>query len=96
MGVPYLLAQTCSYGCGILNSYFFNKYWTFGVAGIRTDELVKFLILNLSALVVSLLLVYSFHTSLHIPLLPAKILATALTMVISFLGSRVWVFRAGI
>jgi putative flippase GtrA len=93
IGMTYLLAQTCSYGCGIVNSYLFNKHWTFGLTGIRAAELVRFVAVNLSALAVSVLLVYLFHAPLRLPLLAAKAVATLLTMLISFCGSKFWVFK---
>ncbi len=94
LGMPYLLAQTCSYGSGIVNSYIFNKYWTFGVTGIRTAELLRFATVNLASLIISILLVFLFHSLLQLPLLYAKIAATLLTMMISFSGNRLWVFKS--
>ncbi|MBT1072181.1 GtrA family protein [Pelotalea chapellei] len=93
MGVAYLLAQIFSYGCGIINSYFFNKYWTFRTAEITAAEVARFITINLSALAISVLLVYLFHSQLHVPLLPAKVVATVFTMLISFCGTRLWVFK---
>ncbi|WP_203978826.1 GtrA family protein [Geobacter sp. SVR] len=92
-GMTYLLAQACSYGCGIVNSYMLNKYWTFGVTGTRVSELFRFVTVNLSALAASVLLVYLFHSPLRLPLVHAKVAATLLTMTISFCGSKFWVFR---
>lgn len=94
LGLPYLLAQTCSYSCGIANSYLFNKYWTFGTAGIRAGELARFAAINLAGLGASVLLVYLFHSLLLFPLFSAKTAATLLTMLMSFFGNRLWVFRA--
>lgn len=93
MGVTYLIAQTCSYSCGIANSYFFNKYWTFRVVGITTAEVLRFAVISLTALAVSVLLVYLFHSLLHLSLLSAKTAATLITMLISFCGTKFWVFK---
>jgi putative flippase GtrA len=95
-GMTWLAAQTCSYGCGIVNSYLFNKHWTFGLTGIRASELARFAAVNLSALAVSVLLVYLFHARLRLPLMPAKAAATLLTMLISFCGSKFWVFKQAV
>lgn len=91
--MPYLLAQICSYSCGIANSYVCNKYWTFGVTGSNPGEMVKFATLNLLALALSVLLVFLCHSLLQMRLVPAKIVATLLTMLISFFGNRLWVFK---
>ncbi|ACM18690.1 membrane protein, GtrA superfamily [Geotalea daltonii FRC-32] len=93
LGMPYLLAQTCSYSCGIANSYFFNKYWTFGMTGIKSAEMLRFAMVSLTALGISVLLVYLFHSTLNFSLLTSKIAATILTMLFSFFGSRQLVFR---
>jgi putative flippase GtrA len=34
-GVHLLAAQTAGYGCGIVNSYLWNKYWTFRRGGVN-------------------------------------------------------------
>ena len=92
-GMPYMLAQTCSYGCGIVNSYICNKFWTFRVAGISAAEMIRFAAINVTALGVSVLLVYLFHSVLNLALVPAKIAATFLTMLLNFFGNRLWVFK---
>lgn len=96
VGITYLIAQTCSYSCGIINSYFFNKYWTFRATGITAAEIIRFAAINLVALTVSVLLVYIFHSLLHFALLPAKIAATILTMLIGFCGTKLWVFKVDV
>jgi putative flippase GtrA len=93
LGLPYLPAQTCSYACGIANSYLCNKFWTFGTSGPRAGELVRFVTVNLAGLGLSLMLVYLFHGLLSLSLFPAKAAATFFTMVVTFLGNKLWVFR---
>lgn len=94
-GVGYLAAQICSYGCGTINSYLFNKYWTFGKTGTTLAEIARFLAVNLSALLLSVLLLHLLHTRAGIGLAPAKIAATLLTMLVGFFGTRFWVFPVG-
>lgn len=93
LGMPYLLAQSCSYGCGIANSYLCNKHWTFGLGGIKAMELLRFALVNLVVLGISVLLIYLFHSFLHFSLLAAKAAATMVTMLVNFSASRIWVFR---
>lgn len=95
-GITYLVAQICSYSCGIINSYFFNKYWTFRATCITAAEITRFAAINLVALTMSVLLVYIFHSLLHLALLPAKIAATLLTMLIGFCGTKLWVFKVDV
>jgi len=35
-GLSVLLAQWLAYGCGVLNSYLWNRRWTFRVKGKRS------------------------------------------------------------
>lgn len=43
LNVPYLLAQVCSYTAGILNSYIWNRTWTFRVKEkVRGQEIIRF------------------------------------------------------
>ncbi|WP_243374159.1 GtrA family protein [Geotalea sp. SG265] len=93
LGLPYLPAQACSYACGIVNSYLCNKYWTFGTPGLKAGEMMRFVTVNLAGLGISLLLVYLFHGLLGLTLFPAKTAATFFTMLLSFFGNRLWVFR---
>lgn len=92
VGTGYLAAQICSYGCGTINSYLFNKYWTFGKAGITLAEIVRFAAVNLTALLLSVLLLHLLHSHAGLGLAPAKIAATLLTMLVGFFGTRFWVF----
>jgi putative flippase GtrA len=93
-GVNVYLSQVLGYSAGILNSYTFNRSWTF-----RTEErffsstLARFLALNLSMLLFSTGILYLAINLGGLPKIPAKITATGVTMVVNFLVSRFWVFR---
>jgi putative flippase GtrA len=102
-GMHYLAAQPLSYGAGTLNSYIVNKLWTFRVrsspsAGSRYKhgikaEFIRFLLLNLATLLLSITLLYLLKDGLGIQALAAKLLVTAVTVVVNYAGSKLWVFR---
>lgn len=94
LAMPYLYAQTCSYGCGVANSYIMNKYWTFQTAGRNMTEMVRFIAVNLISLAGSVLFIYLLHALLGLPLMPAKVGATLVIMAAGFLGNKLWVFKA--
>ncbi len=93
LGVDVYLSQVISYSCGVLNSYVFNRSWTFkSQSRFFSPTLVRFLVLNLVMLAVStgllaLLMQFGFGKLL------AKAGSVAVTMVLSFVVNRLWVFR---
>jgi putative flippase GtrA len=89
-----IIAQCISYGIGILNSYFFNKYWTFTQKNkVQPKQVVRFLTLNGFGLLLSLGLLTLFTDQLHYKVQLAKLLATIGTMLFNFAGNKLWVFR---
>jgi putative flippase GtrA len=94
LGVHYLAAQCISYTAGMLNSYFCNKYWTFGRSTPYSGRVfVRVVLLNIAMLAVSLTLLYAFREGLHI--LYSKLIVTALVTLLNFAGNKLWVFKAG-
>ncbi|ATH95104.1 membrane protein [Bacillus glycinifermentans] len=93
LNVPYLLAQVCSYTAGILNSYIWNRTWTFRVKEkVRGQEIIRFLIINLAASGITFLLLYGLQKA-GLSLVSSKVTATVGGMVINFIGNRLWVFQ---
>jgi putative flippase GtrA len=92
-GVPYLLAQVLSYSAGVINSFFFNRKWTFQVTRkTNVTEIAKFIILNGISLLVSSSLLFILHDANHQNLWLAKIAATGVGIAVNFIGSILWVF----
>lgn len=97
-GLVYTLAQVISYSAGTANSFVLNKKVTFrdsnrGVKeGFDRMQLLKFIILNLIVLGISLLLMHLLTDKLGVQVLISKVLVTFVTVIINFFGSRKWVF----
>ena len=92
--VFYALAQVISYSCGMTNSYFLNKFWTFqSKEAIRLAEVVKFVVVNLLSLGVSLVLLYLVRGRGNWGVVESKVLATLGSLLVNFLGNKFWVFR---
>lgn len=96
-GVPALAAQAVSYGCGVLNSYWWNGRWTFRDADRREggSELVRFIIINLLVLAGSTFLLFLLNSVLGWSLWISKTATTMVGMLINYMASRYWVFAAG-
>ncbi|MFF2909587.1 GtrA family protein [Paenibacillus sp. NPDC057934] len=98
LGMMYGLAQVFSYSAGTANSFILNKKVTFrdsnrsGKNGFDRIQLLKFIILNLAVLGISLLLMQVLTDRFGVQVLLSKVLVTFVTVVINFFGSRKWVF----
>ncbi|OBZ10395.1 hypothetical protein A8L34_17450 [Bacillus sp. FJAT-27264] len=98
LGMMYGLAQVFSYSAGTANSFILNKKVTFrdsnrsGENGFDRIQLLKFIILNLTVLGISLLLMQVLTERFGVQVLLSKVLVTFVTVVINFFGSRKWVF----
>lgn len=94
LGLNVYLSQVISYSAGMLNSYVFNRSWTFQAKDrFFSPALVRFVALNLVMLLVSTGLLWFFFDFWGMPKLIAKVLATGFTLVLSFGANRLWVFR---
>lgn len=98
LGLVYTLAQVISYSAGTANSFILNKKVTFRDSdrgnkdSFDRMQLLKFIVLNLIVLGISLLLMHLLTDKLGIQVLVSKVLVTFVTVIINFFGSRKWVF----
>ncbi|MDQ0244134.1 putative flippase GtrA [Bacillus fengqiuensis] len=93
-GIPYLFAQGCSYAAGMVNSYVWNRVWTFQVkkrADIR--EMMRFVIVNIGASGMTFLLLYILQEGEGWSIYSSKMAATIGGILITFIASRFWVFQ---
>lgn len=98
LGMVYTLAQVLSYSAGTANSFILNKKVTFRDSNRGNKEafdriqLLKFIVLNLTVLGISLLFMHLLTDKLGVQVLISKVLVTFITVIINFFGSRKWVF----
>jgi putative flippase GtrA len=91
--VPLLIAQCISYACGVLNSFIMNRTWTFQHRGQYTRQLIKFIAVNLLTLLITYGLLVFFNRYVGWTMLFSKLIATGMSLIVNFAGSRLWVFR---
>ncbi len=99
--IPTLLSyNVLAYGMGAVNSFLFNKYWTFGQKQRTTSrELVRFTVTTLCGIAWSSLILW-LASLFFLPLLvnrtvwanASKVVAIGGTALISYLAMRLWVF----
>ncbi|WP_282935704.1 GtrA family protein [Paenibacillus sp. RC67] len=94
LGTHYLIAQCISFLCGVLNSYTFNRSWTFQQKGkVDKREFTKFFMLNLVVLLFTSWVLSILYTEASLPLLICKLASAVSGAFLNFAGSRLWVFR---
>lgn len=72
LGFVLIVANSISFGCGLLVSYVFNRMWVFKSSGRRHTEFLSYVTLALVNLVASNLLVYAEVKALMIAVVAAK------------------------
>jgi putative flippase GtrA len=95
-----LAYNSLAYSVGAINSFLFNKYWTFGQKQRTTRaELARFTLITICGISWSSAILWLASRALHSFLFNAtvwanvsKLLAIAGTALISYLGMRLWVF----
>ncbi|WP_342481028.1 GtrA family protein [Paenibacillus sp. FSL L8-0340] len=98
LGMMNTPAQIISYSAGTANSFFWNKKVTFKDKSQTSKDsfdrmqLVRFIILNLVVLGISVLLMHLLTDKFEVQVLISKVLVTFVTVIINFFGSRKWVF----
>lgn len=93
LGIPYVAAQVVSYSCGTANSYLLNKIWTFRSCGLSYAEIVRFVVVNLASLGISVVALALLHDTAGLGLAASKGIATVCALAVNFLGNKLWVFR---
>lgn len=94
-GINYIVSQIVSYSSGILNSFIFNKYWTFNNRKTNkktTKEFIQFITVNMASLSSSLIGLSILMKDNSTNSLFAKLISMLLAQVVNFLGYRFWVF----
>jgi putative flippase GtrA len=95
-----LLFNSLAYGIGAVNSFFLNKYWTFGSRQQTTwNEVKRFILTTLLGIVCNDILIWlagnlflSFISNAALATNASKVLAITGTVFVSYLGMRLWVF----
>jgi len=96
LGGDPLTGQVLGYCAGFANSFIMNKLWTFESKKSKIGthvQLVKFALVNLASLVLSLIGMKILNGNLEINKYYAKVAVTALTQIVNYLGYKIWVFK---
>lgn len=92
LGVGPKIAMTGMFLVGTLQTFFFNKRWTFGHSGGSQKALVKYFVVYACAYVVNLLVLFVFVDRLGYPHQVVQGLMILFLAVFIFLLQKFWVF----
>ena len=93
-GMDPVVSHVISYSSAVVNSYFLNRSWTFRRKEKgNTVEFARFAFINLISLGVSTLAMYLLEEQAGLEIYISKVGATACSMVVNFIGSKLIVFR---
>ena len=106
MGIPFslnaqklatptqvLIATLSGYTAGGINSYFWNKFFTFEVKGKSASEVVRFFILFVAQVALSFALKELFIEAFGINTFISAVITTLITMLLSYFGQTTFAFR---
>ena len=89
-----VFAKGLSYGIGVLNSFYWNKSWTFKSAERTTPKaIISFLLANLVGLGINAAAMHICLNLIGLPELLGLILATGVAFVWNFVVSKLLIFR---
>lgn len=95
VGAGYTTSQILGYGFGIINSFIFNKKWTFQNHKSNKKilyEIFQFIIVNLISLIVTVIVMNLLVKNLNINVYVAKVMVTLTAQIINFLAYKFLVF----
>ncbi|AKM82166.1 TPA: GtrA family protein [Candidatus Berkelbacteria bacterium] len=94
LGIYYIVAKGVSFLVSVINSYTWNRRWTFKSANEqKTQEFGKFLIVSTVGFGLNLSIMYLTVSVLRIFDFYGLLIATAVVMVWNFSANKFWVFK---
>jgi putative flippase GtrA len=91
-GMVTIWAQMLSFGAGLINSYLWNRRWTFQVKRRhKAGEIIRFLGVNLLSFIAAtgvLLSLEQWGTGS----VAAKLVSISISLAVNYAGYRIWVF----
>ena len=88
------LANLFGYSAGIINSFIWNKFWTFQVKHETAAQFGRFLALNFSCLILSSGALFFFTDYLGWPYLLVWFVTMGIVTLVNFFISKMWVFAS--
>ena len=93
MNINLFVSSTAGYMVGLINSFLFNKFWTFKCPQkINFNQSVRFVLVYALALGVNLLTLYFLYYKIGMDKYWAQLFAIFISLTVSFIGCHTLVF----
>ncbi|HOV08860.1 MAG TPA: GtrA family protein [Spirochaetota bacterium] len=92
MKLHYLSATSIAYILATINSFVFNRSWTFESYGDTNRKFVKFFIVNILSIIVNSLSMFVLVDLIHLHPWLSQFITICFTMCVNYLGNRFWTF----
>ncbi|MDR2975906.1 MAG: GtrA family protein [Streptococcaceae bacterium] len=93
LGINYLIANTISTIVGVINSYFWNKFYTFQSPKRSASEIVRFVSVYLVSFLIGTLFIYYLVDQFGVNKYVVGVLNLFVTTAISYFGHKYFSFR---
>jgi dolichol-phosphate mannosyltransferase len=95
IGLNYLVAAVLAFLVALTNNFVWNRHWTFDArAGHAGFQAFRFFVVSLSAFALNLVVLYLLVEGAGLGKVPAQAIAIVLATPVSFIGNKLWSFRA--
>jgi len=94
MQIPYLIANTLSTICGVIHSYFWNRYFTFKSKQKAWKEITKFITVYGISYMMSICFLFILVKKLGINPYVSGVFNVGITTIISWFGHKYFSFRS--
>ena len=93
--IYYIYSAIIAFFIAATFNFIFNKIWTFKekLNNKISKKYAKFLVVSLMALVMNLIFLYIFTEFIKIYYLISQILAIGISLIINFIGNKIWTFQ---
>ena len=93
--VDYRAASVAAWIVAVANNFFWNRHWTFDAReGIAHHQAMRFLLVSIVTEAISLSLLTVLVEAGGLSKVPAQAIAVAAATPLSFLGNKLWSFKA--
>jgi putative flippase GtrA len=93
-GINYVVASFIYTVIGVTNSYLWNKYFTFKIKKMNIFEFLRFISVYAISYVINVNLLIILVEIFKFDPIIANVLLLVVTMLISFVGHKLWSFRS--
>lgn len=94
-GIDYRIAAVLAFLVSVANNFWWNRHWTFDARGGHAGfQAARFLTVSVVAFLFSYAVLLALVQAAHLPEVLAQALAIVAATPLSFLGQKLWSFRA--